>query len=345
MNLAWVVGVLALAAAVTAALVEVIRRASIRLALLDHPNHRSSHDVPTPRLGGIGIAITLLGGLVLLATSVAGDADRVRLLVLVAIGAAVSALSLLDDVRSLGAALRLATHLAAGALVVRLIGAPDIWPFAAMSDALTARVLIAVCVTLWIAWFVNAFNFMDGIDGIAGLQAAVAGVSWMVLGWLGATPLLMLAGALLLGTMIGFLGHNWSPSRIFMGDAGSALLGFLLATVPWVLMPEQRWWPSLLVLWPFVFDATFTLARRLWNRERVWEAHRTHLYQRMVAGGRTHAAVSTLYGACAGAGLVACLLARMNSTWTVALAWLVVASGSGILWWRASRTSGRVADV
>lgn len=335
----------AIAGLSTLVLVELVRRWSLRRGLLDTPNHRSSHVVPTPRLGGIGVVATLLAGLAWLASMAsgpgAGPAASVKWLAI--IGAVVSFVSLLDDLRSLSAPVRLVVHLAAAAslaFAVDRLGAIDAGPLGLFRLSGAAAIGVTV---LWVCWFINAFNFMDGSDGIAATQATVAGLSWVVLGsWLD-VPAFALCGALLCGSMLGFLIHNWSPARIFMGDAGSAFLGFLLSSVPWVLGGDRAWLPSVLVLWPFLFDTGATLVRRALRREPVWRAHRSHLYQRLIVGGWSHRAVATLYGALALLGMAAAL-SLLSSRRDVAAFMLTVLIGAAALLWNlAGRAAARPA--
>lgn len=346
MNAPLTVLVAALGAALsTGLLVEVVRRWSLRLALLDTPNHRSSHVVPTPRLGGIGVVATLVGGLVWLAwtaATAAGDlADA--LIRLCGVGAVVSGVSLLDDLRSLPAPARLAVHLLAAlsvALTIAPITAVDAGPWGGVRLPSLAAIGLTV---LWIAWFINAFNFMDGSDGIAATQATVAGLGWVAIGAWQDVPALVLCGALLCGTMVGFLIHNWSPARIFMGDAGSAFLGFLLSSVPWIIGGDRLWLPSVLVLWPFLFDTGATLVRRAARGEAVWQAHRSHLYQRLIVGGWSHRAVATLYGALALLGLGAALTLLGNRRDVAALMLMALLGGAVLLWTLAGRALPRSA--
>ncbi len=265
---------------VSAALVAIIRRWAERKAILDHPSERSSHAVPTPRGGGIAIVlITLVGGAAWMSPRVA---------VFAAAALAIAVVSWLDDLRHLPAALRLGVQIAAAVPVVLLFG-PLVW---------------APLLLLWMVGLTNAYNFMDGIDGIAGGQAVVAGLAW---GWLGTAsgqPLVAAIGLLIAGSSAGFLIHNWQPARIFMGDVGSAFLGFTFASLAVIASQSHRqlFIAGALVVWPFVADAAFTFLRRARRRERLMHAHKSHVYQRLNQTGLSHAAVSVVYIALAAAG-------------------------------------------
>jgi UDP-N-acetylmuramyl pentapeptide phosphotransferase/UDP-N-acetylglucosamine-1-phosphate transferase len=332
-SLVHILGTAVLAAIATACLVEGVRRWSLRLALLDEPNHRSSHVVATPRLGGLAFVPVLLGGLVLVSwtSPAATTGQRTALTALVATGLLVALVSLIDDVRPQPAWLRLVLHLVAAAVIVAVAGSIRVVDAGSVGSVYLAGTISTVVTVLWIAGFINAFNFMDGIDGIAGTQALVAGAGWVAYGLLTDLPLLTLCGALLAGTAAGFLAHNWSPARIFMGDAGSALLGILLATVPWVLGRSDLWLVSLLLVWPFVFDTAFTLVRRVRRGERLWHAHRSHLYQRLVILGRSHRMVAALYGVLATLGLGAGV-ALVTGAALAPLGLVVIGLAAGGLW-------------
>jgi len=143
---------------------------------------------------------------------------------------------------------------------------------------------------------------MDGIDGIAGVTAAVAGSGVAAAAWLLGGPAVAAVALAFAGAALGFLSQNWSPARIFMGDVGSAFCGFLIAVLP-LGMPAAdvpRIMPvAVLAMWPFIFDTLFTLVRRLRRGENIFQAHRSHLYQRLVIAGWSHRATSSLYGALA----------------------------------------------
>jgi UDP-N-acetylmuramyl pentapeptide phosphotransferase/UDP-N-acetylglucosamine-1-phosphate transferase len=156
----------------------------------------------------------------------------------------------------------------------------------------------------------NAYNFMDGIDGIAGGQALIAGLGWAIIGFMSGQSFVGLIGLLLAASSLGFLFHNWPPARIFMGDVGSAFIGFTLAIIP--ILAAQRdprcMVAGILVVWPFIFDTSFTLVRRLINKENIFVAHRSHIYQRLVIAGYSHRYVTLVYMALALIGTVIALL-------------------------------------
>lgn len=288
-----------------------------RRQILDIPNERSSHTRPTPRGGGLIIALVSTVGLVL-AWFVDPDWSPAALLAYLGGAWLIASVSWLDDLRSLPNRVRFAAH--AGGAILALL-AFDHWrivsvPLVGAFDLGWLGLLITF---IWIVGLTNAYNFMDGIDGIAGAQAVVAGIGWAVLGGLSGQPLVGILGLLLAAGSLGFLGHNWPPARIFMGDVGSAFLGYSFAVLPLIAAQQN---PRLavvgvLLVWPFVFDAAFTFMRRLRNHENVFVAHRSHLYQRLVIAGCSHRTVTLLYIGLAAAGVL------------LALFWTLDVPGSG----------------
>lgn len=293
---------LSLAFVISWAGVGVFRRWTLRRNLLDIPNDRSSHSEPTPRGGGLVIvAVSLLG---YAAIAVFFDAP---FSVGYFVGAiVVASVSWLDDLYSLPFWMRLIAHIAATFILVIDAG---FWqtlfvPLISLDIQLGPVLGLALTVA-WVVWLVNAYNFMDGIDGIAALQAVIASVAWA-----GILYKFDLQGGFLFASVLacssaGFLIHNWQPARIFMGDVGSAFIGFTLAAMPIVArkgtMDELPILPvvAVLAVWFFVFDTVFTLVKRTLQRERVWQAHRKHLYQRLVIAGWQHSTVSLIYGSAA----------------------------------------------
>lgn len=278
------VSIFGIAMLVSAVLVRVIRAWAERY-LLDHPNERSSHTIPTPRGGGIAIVAVTLAGSLLVMTP--------RLAAVAGLALVIAAMSFIDDLRGLPAKLRLFVQIAV-AFAAAWLFLPPPWVLPAM---------------IWIVGLTNAYNFMDGIDGIAGGQAVVAGLGWALAGMLAQQPLLATLGLLLAGSSAGFLTQNWHPARIFMGDVGSAFLGFFFAALAVMSWPDRRLMlAGLLFVWPFVADAAVTFFRRLLRGERVMEPHKTHLYQRLHQRGLSHGNVAAIYVGAAAVGAVAALL-------------------------------------
>lgn len=265
----------------TRAVLPVLRRRN----LLDLPNDRSSHTTPTPRGGGIALI-----GAVLLAWIVWFLVGRVSPAVLgVCAGTGLLAtVCWIDDLRGLSPATRLAAQ--AAAVAIGLYFLPDIGN--QLQTWVGRGVYFAAIGLPWI-WWVNAFNFMDGIDGLAGSEAAAIGGGLVLFSSLGSgvDPAMALLAAAILGAAIGFLIWNWSPARIFLGDVGSAPLGFLTGFLLVDLALRGPWKVALILPLYFLADATLTLLRRLWRGERIWEGHRQHFYQRAVRRGLSHAAV------------------------------------------------------
>jgi UDP-N-acetylmuramyl pentapeptide phosphotransferase/UDP-N-acetylglucosamine-1-phosphate transferase len=307
-------GLAPLAAFLVAALVAglLLLPAARRLAL-DAPNERSLHEQPVPRTGGVAIvagvsaSFFFTGGLPASVLLIAGG---------------LAVVSFADDFAGLPSALRLAMHLAAAWGVVALeLEAP----------APTAAVLI-----LAIAWATNAYNFMDGSDGLAAGMTIFGFVAYAVAALLaGAVPLATLC-ACIAAAAAAFLPFNWHPARLFMGDAGSVPLGFLagaLGVLGWRDGVWPLWFPAL-VFAPFLGDATLTLARRLWRRERVWQAHRQHYYQRLVQLGFGHSRTALIeYGAMAACAAIAlAVLGQSAVVQALALAWAGCALLGAAVW-------------
>jgi len=291
------------AAAVTWLVAFLVGEWARRRAILDVPNARSSHVRPTPRLGGIGIVCGVVAAL-LIPLARALPIETARLSIVLGIACAVAAASLLDDLRGLPARLRLV--LQGLAAVVTVWGLDVVGRVAAAGVQPALAWTFGAIAVVWIVGFVNAFNFMDGIDGIAAGQSLVAGLGWIVVGGCAGEGLVVRLAASLAGASAGFLLLNWSPARLFMGDVGSAFLGYLLAILPLTAAdPLPLAAPAVLLVWPFLFDTAFTLVRRARRGEDLMQAHRSHLYQRLTQTGLAHAPVAAAYIALAAAGIPA----------------------------------------
>jgi Fuc2NAc and GlcNAc transferase len=318
---------LAIGAAAAAATALLTGYVLARHAVMDVPNERSSHSVPTPRGGGLAIVAVVLA-----AVGVLGGAGALAAGPALALGggALVALVGWLDDRHRLPVGVRLLAHLLAGAWALAWLGA---LPVVRLGGAeLRPGALGAVVALLGIVWAINFFNFMDGIDGIAAVRATAAGAGAAVILAAAGAPGLAAACAALAGAAAGFLGWNWHPARIFMGDVGSATLGYLLAVLG--IASERAVALPLLgfvvLLGPFVVDSTVTLLRRLARGERVHQAHRGHAYQRLVLAGWSHAAAAGVYGAAAALMAVPAWLLWSRpaaGAWAAAAALLLLLAG------------------
>ena len=272
-----------------------LRRWARKNHVLDVPNERSSHDRPIPHVGGLAIVTLTLAGMVVFWLQ--RPAWSVTVVVTFMIGAVFLACAgLVDDLYGMSRRLRLMIH---GLCALGVILGIGFWhtvtiPFVGQLHLGWLGLPITF---LWITGLTNAYNFMDGMDGLAGGQAVVAGSAWVLLGWGNDQFLVTAVGMLVATSCLGFLGHNWPPARIFMGDVGSIFLGYTFAVLS-VIAAQHN--PALalsglLVLLPFVFDTTFTLLRRLSHGENIFVAHRSHLYQRLLIVGYNHRVLSLLY--------------------------------------------------
>ncbi len=277
---------------------------------MDHPNERSLHASPTPRIGGVGIMAGVLAATVWLVT--VGPLQNALPVILAAF--ALAALSLLDDVRGLPAALRFLAHLVTALACLLALG-------------ISGWMLLPG--TLAVVWMTNLYNFMDGSDGLAGGMATLGFGAMALAAWMNEATGLAALCAAIAAAALAFLHFNFPPARVFMGDAGSIPLGFLAAALG-ILGIQQTIWPwlfPLLVFSPFIVDASVTLARRALRGERVWQAHRSHYYQRAVLLGASHrqlalAAYAVMLGS-AGVALGLLMLPPQYAGWLIAL-WVSV---------------------
>ncbi len=238
---------------------------------MDHPNERSLHATPTPRSGGLGI----MAGMSVAAVWLAGIDLFQAALPMVLAAFVLAAVSVLDDVRGLPVALRFLAHFVAATACLLALG-------------LTGWALLVG--TLAVVWMTNLYNFMDGADGLAGGMAAIGFGALALAAWRGDAPELARFSTAIAAAALAFLRFNFPPARVFMGDSGSIPLGFLAATLG-ILGWRQGVWPwlfPLLVFSPFIVDASVTLSRRGLRGEKIWQAHRSHYYQRVVLLGASH---------------------------------------------------------
>jgi Fuc2NAc and GlcNAc transferase len=266
-----------------------IRRFALANAILDMPNARSSHAVPTPRGGGVAIVLLVLGGAIL-ASSVGLLNDDVAA-GFVGGGGLVALIGWLDDRRGVHAAVRGLVHALAAGWAVYWMG--GLQSFSTGTGHVQLGPIGGLLAVLGIVWATNLYNFMDGIDGIAGGQALCAGVFGGSVLLLSGSAGLAAVAFLVAAATAGFLAWNWAPAKIFMGDVGSGFLGFTFGALAVASendgVPLMLW---VLLLGVFVVDATVTLLRRTLAGEVPYAAHRDHAYQRAVRSGWSHARVS-----------------------------------------------------
>lgn len=289
-----IAGLLVTAWLAAIALTGLSRRYALRRALLDIPNERSSHSVPTPRGGGVAIAVTLAGGVAALGWLGMVSANLVE--ALLGGGLLVAGIGWLDDHRHVAPRWRAAVHGLAALWAVYCLGGLD--RITLGGTAWHLGWLGSLLAVIAIVWLINLYNFMDGIDGLAGVEAVTTGLGAAALAWWGGAPGMAAAAALVAMSCGGFLWWNWPPARIFMGDVGSGLLGYCFAVLALAgetsgAVPGAAW---LILLAVFVLDATFTLVSRVLRGEQWYTAHRSHAYQRGVQLGWPHRRVTATVG-------------------------------------------------
>lgn len=302
-----------------------IKSYAVSRSLVDHPNQRRSHSLPTPRGGGLAIVITVLGYLIF-----AGSLrllDWKIVLGLAGGGLAVAGVGWADDVRSIPASGRLIVHFAAAAWTVAWLGG---FPSLNVGVAVLSLGMVgSVFAVIALVWATNLFNFMDGIDGIAAVETVCLGALSGLLFLLRHNSSWAALSFVVAAAALGFLKWNWSPASIFLGDVGSGFLGFFFGAIA---ISSERAGTLPFLVWAilfaaFIIDATVTLLRRL--PLGLWrQPHRTHAYQRAVQAGLSHARVSVgfaLFNLFLG---VAALLAVRHPEWMLPL--LLVAAAAGV---------------
>lgn len=259
-----------------------VRAYSIRQSILDIPNERSSHTIPTPRGGGVAIVLLFLSSVLCLGWQ--GSIPTSLVLAIIGGGTVIAALGYCDDVYSVKTRTRIIVHFAMALWALYWLGGFN-------------------CINMWfgsilaligIVWCTNFYNFMDGIDGLAGSEGLVVAVGGSIALWALGENNLALVYALLASTIAGFTVWNWPPAKIFMGDVGSGFLGYIFAVLALYSVNNTPinlafWW---ILLGVFIWDATFTVISRGIKGKRWYEAHREHAYQRLTALGATHKQVT-----------------------------------------------------
>jgi Fuc2NAc and GlcNAc transferase len=302
-------GLAAFSLAASAAGVRVAIRVAKRVGMLDVPNERSSHSLPTPRMGGVPMvaaaALAFWGWLFF----AAADANFLKGLPYTFLFAlAMFLLGFYDDLRNLSPLFRFLVQFVSALLLLVFLAPrlPDVplgkWVLPGWTWVFPGAI--------WAVWMLNLYNFMDGIDGLAGGEAAVASsFFFLVFAWYGESGWAV-ANLVVAAASMGFLVYNWPPAKIFMGDGGSAFLGAFygmqsvvvclttIVPLPVLLLPFTN----------FILDTTVTLFRRIYKGERWYQPHRSHYYQRMTNVGMSHAKVTGWELSFVGMSCIAALL-------------------------------------
>ncbi|WP_219268043.1 glycosyltransferase family 4 protein [Pseudomonas sp. Xaverov 259] len=274
MNMWWLLPAVTIVALL---LTGALRHYALARSLIDIPNARSSHVVPTPRGGGVSIVVSFLLALLLMASL--GLIAWPLTYALFGAGTGIAVLGFLDDHGHISARWRLLGHFIAAAWALFWIG--GLPPLVVAGFAVDLSWIGHMLAAVYLVWLLNLYNFMDGIDGIASIEAICVCLGSALLYWLTGHELIAFTPLLLAFAVVGFLYWNFPKARIFMGDAGSGFLGITLGVLSlqaaWVT--PQLLWSWLILLGVFITDATWTLLRRLLRGDKVYEAHRSHAYQ------------------------------------------------------------------
>lgn len=261
-----------------------IKRFYEKRKILDIPNERSSHSKAVPRGGGLAIVLTWYAGIT--AFYLLNLIDK-NLYFAFLCGILLASVSFLDDIRSLSPLIRLVAQSLSVALALLFLGGiQQFWLFENIQIPL---ILLYPSVVLGMIWFINLYNFLDGIDGYASIEAITMAVAFYLFTGQSLTFILM-------ASVLGFLIWNWPKAKIFMGDVGSTQLGFIIVILGIYFHNQNQlsiinW---LILTAPFWFDATLTLFRRVRNKEKLSQAHKKHIYQRLVQSGFSHLKVDIL---------------------------------------------------
>lgn len=267
--------------------------------IFDIPNERSSHQNPTPVGGGIVIALV---SLTLFSIYLIYSGEKFYWGYF--FGALIIAfISWLDDLRSVPVLARFFCHSLAAVLAIYSFGIDESLYIPLIGNYNFGKFIYLVWF-LWIVWLINAYNFMDGIDGIAGIQALITSISWVVVANSLGNNSVGIFCLVLAASNLAFLFFNWQPAKIFMGDVGSAFLGYTFAVLPLFALAGKKAgnnpgflpFAGVLFVWLFFFDTVRTFFIRLIKRERFWQAHRKHIYQQFIIKGYAHRSVTILYG-------------------------------------------------
>lgn len=291
------------------ALTYLVRKRLLAKAVMDIPNERSMHKVPVPRGGGLAVMVVIILGLVLgILAQQLPWAPALFLLISLAL---LMIISWLDDKRGTGVKVRLVLHLTAATLGSFALG-ENALVFGSFLPFWLDRLVVIIG---W-AWFMNLYNFMDGIDGITGAQSISSALGALILFIAigAADPSVYLLSALIMGSCLGFLMLNWHPAKIFLGDVGSVPLGFLIGFLLLKLAATGPLIAAALIPLYYLADSGITITKRFLRGEKIWQAHRQHFYQVATVGEKNPIPV-VLWIICANLGLIGAALLSLNAPW------------------------------
>ncbi len=276
---------------------------------VDMPNHRSLHQKAVQRTGGIGLIIGILvgAGFMYCNDPQSGPAWWLFIVPLVLI-------SFIDDMKGVPFYWRFAGHFLIASMFVVFV--------------LPHGFFIGSLFVLLIVWMTNLFNFMDGSDGLAGGMSLFGFIAYAVAAYFQNDSAVAAINAVIASASLGFLVFNFNPAKIFMGDGGSIPLGFLAAAIGLIGYQQELWpcWFPIIVFSPFIVDATLTLFKRLFKGEKIWQAHRSHYYQRLVQMGFGHRKTALLEYCLMASMAVSALLGLYHSAIVAALfvCWIAI---------------------
>jgi Fuc2NAc and GlcNAc transferase len=259
--------------------------------LLDNPNYRSSHTIPTPRGGGLSIFISFfLIFFILFLLELLVNGFYLLDYSFYILTLAVCILGVFEDFKQMPVSVRLVIQTIFAVFVILDRGMFRIFPLPYPFDFSLPFIIAFIFNVVWIVGVMNIYNFLDGIDGYAAVQAILVCIALLFYNLGISTQLVLL---ILAGSTAGFLMKNWHPAKIFMGDCGAYALGFIFAVLPYYAFPviELGVFNITILLWFFLSDSLFTILRRLSRREKLWVAHRSHLYQRLNIAGLPHSKI------------------------------------------------------
>jgi len=292
----------------TLKLTSIVKRILIARAILDIPNDRSSHSTPVPRGGGWAVIAILLPSLAAAAIFIDQDWRHVGLIIALLL---LAGISWLDDRNHVSPAMRLSLHITAACL-----GSFSFPPENLLLNGLAPFWLDRTIMIIGWAWFINLYNFMDGIDGITGTETICIATGLCIL--LSATglndPFVEFTTLILTGTCLGFLAHNWHPARIFLGDIGSVPLGFLCGFCLLTLATQGHLIAALIIPLYYLADSGITITKRALRGEKIWQAHRQHFYQQAAKALGRHDKVVMLI-LITNLGLIASAIVSVSQPW------------------------------